>query len=165
MQPRSANSEIPPELLQEQLGALMDSGLPVDDKLRHLALLRTAAPPEDIDRCLLERYGQLNGGLQIARQKQEELGEMLEKFTAPPYFPAIFQNTVDTENGPSAIVRLGTELRVVALGDAVEADELTPGDEVLLASERNVVIARSGTSCFDCGELATFSASCPAAVA
>src|SRR5208283_790469 len=103
------------------------------------------------------RYGQLHGGLRIAQQKQEELSEMLEKFTAPPYYPAIFQNTVDTEKGPSAVVRLGSELRAVALGDAVEPGELMPGDEVLLASERNVIVAKSGTSCFDCGELATFS--------
>ena len=51
------------------------------------------------------------------------------------------------------MVRLGSELRVVALGDAVAADELTPGDEVLLASERNVIVGKSSTSCFDCGEL------------
>src|SRR5208283_5638996 len=116
MQRRAVNSEIPPELLQEQLTALIQSDLPVDDKLRHLAVLRTAAAPEDIDCCLLERYGQLHGGLRIAQQKQEELSEMLEKFTAPPYYPAIFQNTVDTEKGPSAVVRLGSELRAVALG-------------------------------------------------
>ena len=157
MQRRSVNSEIGAELVHDQIGALLASGLPVDDKLRHLAVLRSAGTPEDVDRYLLERYGQLHGGLCTAQQKQEELSEMLEKLTSPPYFPAIFQNTVDTENGPSAVVRLGSELRAVALGDAVEAAELAPGDEVLLASERNVIVAKSGTSCFDCGELATFS--------
>src|SRR5271157_382490 len=157
MQRKSANSEFPAELLQERLASVIESGLPVDDKLRHIALLRSAAPAEEIDRCMVERIVQLYGGLQTAQQKHAEFTEMLEKLGAQPYFPAVYQSTIHTENGPSAVVRLGAELRVVALGDAVAADELTPGDEVLLATERNVIVGKSGTSCFDCGELATFS--------
>jgi len=157
MQRRSGNSEFPAELLQERLASVIESGLPVDDKLRHIAVLRSAAPAEEIDRCLVERIGQLHGGLRSAQQKQAEFTEMMEKLGAQPYFPALYLNTIDTANGASAVVRLGQELRVVALGDAVAVDELTPGDEVLLASERNVIVGKSSTSCFDCGELATFS--------
>src|SRR5271166_128237 len=157
MQRRSANAEFPPGLLQEQLSSLIESGLPVDDKLRHIGALRSAIPPEEIDRYLLERIGQLYGGVRSAQEKHAEFADMLEKLGAQPYFPALYLNTVETANGPSAVVRLGQELRVVALGDAVTADDLTPGDEVLLASERNVIVGKSGASCFDCGELATFS--------
>jgi hypothetical protein len=157
MQRRSAGPEVPAEFLRERLASVIESGLPVDDKLRHIEVLRAAVPAVDIDRCLVEWIGQLYGGLQSAQEKQLELTEMLEKLGAQPYFPAIYQNIIDSENGPSAVVRLGSELRVVALGDAVAADELTPGDEVLLATERNVIVGKSSSSCFDCGEIATFS--------
>jgi proteasome-associated ATPase len=157
MQRRPGNSEIPAELVQQRLASVIESGLPVDDKLRHLAVLRSAAAPDEIDRYLIERVGNLHGGLRVAQQKQEELDELLEKLTAPPYFPAIYQTTVETENGPIAAVRLGTELRGVAFGDTVDASSLAPGDEVLLGNERNVIVAKSQTSCFDCGELSTFS--------
>ena len=50
-------------------------------------MLRSAAPPEEIDRYLLERIGQLHGGLRTAQQKQEEFSELLEKLTAPPLLP------------------------------------------------------------------------------
>jgi len=157
MQRRSVDSELPPGLVLERLVSIIESGLPVDDKLRHVAVLRSATAPEEIDRYLVERIGQLQTGLRSAQENHEEVNELLEKLTAPPYFPAIYQNTIDTENGPSAVVRLGTELRAVALGESIASEALTPGDEVLLASERNVILAKSGTSCFDCGELGTFS--------
>ena len=94
MQRRSGNSTYPAELLHARLAALIDSGLSVDDQLRHLAALRAAAPSEDIDRALLERMVQLCGGLHSAQQKQGELHELLGKLTAPPFFPAIFLNIV-----------------------------------------------------------------------
>jgi proteasome-associated ATPase len=156
MQRRENNAQAP-ELLHQQLAAVMDSGLAVVDKLRHLTMLRAAAPAEEIDRSLLERIGRLDGGLRVAQQKQAEFTELLEKFTAPPFFPAIYQNMVETVNGTSAVVRLGTDLRAVSFGDAVEASDLAPGDEVLLGNERNVIVAIAQSSCFDCGELATFS--------
>jgi proteasome-associated ATPase len=156
MQRRENNAQAP-ELLHQQLAAVMDSGLAVVDKLRHLTMLRAAAPAEEIDRSLLERIGRLEGGLRVAQQKQAEFTELLEKFTAPPFFPAIYQNMVETVNGTSAVVRLGTDLRAVSFGDAVEASDLAPGDEVLLGNERNVIVAIAQSSCFDCGELATFS--------
>ena len=162
MQRRSGNSTYPAELLQERLAALIDSDLPVDDKLRHLAALRVAAASDEIDRWLLERLVQLYGGLHSAQQKQGELRDLLDKLTAPPFFPAIFLNIVETANGPNALVRQGQESRAVALGDSVSAADLTPGDEVLLSNERNVIVARSHTNCFDCGEIATFSRFLPA---
>ena len=157
MQRRPSNANYSSELLRDQLIAVLDSNLPLDDKVRHLATLRATAPLEEIDRSLLERISQLYAGLRTAQQKQGELGELLEKVTSPPFFPAIFLHSIDTTNGPSALVRLGLETRAVALGDTVTAEDLVPGDEVLLSSERNVVVAKSHTNCFDCGEIGTFS--------
>ena len=125
MQRRSGSSELASEMLRERLVSVIDSGLSVDDQLRHLSVLRPAGLPEEIDRLLVERIGQLRSGLQIAQQKQAEFNELIDKLTAPPYFPAIYFNTIETENGPSAIVRQGAELRAVSLGDSVEAETLT----------------------------------------
>ena len=157
MQRRTAHSEFPSELVQERLLSMVESGLPLEDKLRHLAMLRAADGQDQVDRFLLHKISQLFGGLQDAQLKQAELGELLEKLASPPYIPAIFLNLASTSNGPSALVRLGQESRAVALGVEVSANDLTPGDEVLLSCERNVIVAKSGTSCFECGELATFS--------
>ena len=158
MQRKAIGSKFPAELVKQRLVSLVDSGLPADEQLRHLSMLRSVGLPEEIDRFLIERISQLRGGLHLAQQKQAELGELIDKLTAPPYFPAIFFNTIETENGPCAIVRHGTELRAVSIGDLpVEADTLTPGDEVLLSSDRNIIVRRSLTSCFGCGEIATLS--------
>ena len=162
MQRRSSSTDFPAaEMVQQQLRAVLESGLPVEDKIRHITVLRSGAAPEDVDRYLVERIGQLQGGLHTAQMKQEEFNELLEKLTTQPYFPAIFRNAIHTENGPGAVVRLGAEIRVVALGDAVSATDLAPGEEVLLSSERNVIVGKSDTSCFDCGEVATFSRHLP----
>jgi proteasome-associated ATPase len=157
MQRRSVNCEIPSELVLERVVSVVESGLPAEEKLRHLAALRASVAPEEIDRCLLEKVGQLVHGLRSAQMQQEEFKELLEKFTAPPYFPAIYRSTIETETGLNAVVRLGSELRAVALGDSVAAGELTPGDGVLLGNERNIIVGKSGTGFFDCGEVATFS--------
>jgi proteasome-associated ATPase len=157
MQRKPVNSEYPLDMVRERLALLLEGSLPVEDKLRHLTVLRSAAAPEQIDRFLVDRIGQLQGGLQSAQAKQEEFTELLEKFTAPPYFPAVHVHTLETDRGPRAAVRLGSELRVVALGDEMATSDLTPGDEVLLANERNFIVGKSQTSCFHCGEVATFS--------
>ena len=87
---------MPVELVLERLAALLESGLPTDDKMRHVAAMRASVAPaaEDIDRYLIERVGQLYRGLEGAQLKQAELRELLEKLTAPPLFPAIYHNTV-----------------------------------------------------------------------
>jgi proteasome-associated ATPase len=157
MQRRTAHTEVSSEIIQERLAPLIESGLPLEDKLRHVAMLRAAEGQEQVDRFLLHRCGQLFGGLQNAQIKQAELGELLERMAAPPYIPAIFLNMASTSSGLSALVRLGQESRAVVLGPEITPDELTPGDEVLLSSKRNVIVAKSATSCFECGELATFS--------
>lgn len=157
MQRKPVNSEFPAELVRERLATVLESPLPVEEKLRHLDVLRTAAPTQEIDRFFVDRIGHLNGGLRSAQEQQEKLGELLEKLTVPPFFPAVHVNTLETDSGPRAAVRLGSELRVVTLGDEVEESDLTPGDEVLLANERNVIVGKSETSCFRCGEVATFS--------
>jgi proteasome-associated ATPase len=159
MQRRSAPSEIPIELVLDRLAALLESGLPLEDKMRHVAAMRASAAPaaEDIDRYLIERVGQLYRGLEGAQLKQGELRELLEKLTAPPFFPAIYHNTVTSGSAPTAMVRFGQETRAVGFGDQVSSADLAPGDEVLLSSERNVIVGKAQGGCFDCGELATFS--------
>jgi proteasome-associated ATPase len=161
MQRRSLTSEFPPGFLLERFGTILESELPAADKVQHLAALRAASPAEEIDRWLIERIGQLHNGLNETRQNQEKLEELLEKLTVPPYYLAIYCNTVDTQYGPSAVVRQGTELRAVGLGDAIAGGELTPGDEVLLSNERNVIVGKCNGSSLLCGEIASFSRMLP----
>src|SRR3974390_761169 len=157
MQRRSSNASFPTELLSSRAIALLSSDLPLEEKLQPLELMRGACEPREFDRLIIEHVGHLSNGLQTAQQKQGELGDVLEKLTAPPFFPAIFLHMADVSEGRNAMVRLGSELRAVALGDGIYEEDLAVGDEVLLSNERNAIVGKPGEGCFEGGDLATFS--------
>ena len=157
MQRRSSNASFPTELLSSRAIALLSSDLPIEEKLQHLELMRGACEPREFDRLIIEHVGHLSNGLQTAQQKQGELGDVLEKLTAPPFFPAIFLHMADVSEGRNAMVRLGSELRAVALGDGIYEEDLAVSDEVLLSNERNAIVGKPGEGCFEGGDLATFS--------
>ncbi len=142
------------EILSAQPGSLS-----MDDRLAALARIRESGidSPGAIDRLFVERITTLLGALSSVQEEHGELRELIKRLTAPPYFPAVFLATVNAAGVEGAIVQTDNERRVVQCAPEVIAEELAPGDEVFLGSERNVLVARSNTPSFLTGEIATYS--------
>lgn len=134
---------------------------PIDERLALLARVRDSGiiSAADIDRCLVERIQGMRDALSSVGEQQGRLRELLDHVTAPPYFPAAFLGMADSPLAQGAIVQTGEDRRVVRLGEGVDADELSPGDEVYLTHERNCLIAKAGTESLPAGEVATYSRS------
>ncbi len=120
--------------------------------LQQLRAACSEAGPQ-VDRMFLEEFGRLRAGLDAARAAQEEIRQTIEELTAPPHYPAVFVGR--TGDGLEALVRMGGELRAVGFGEN-EPDEFRPGDEVLLAKERNVILRRTEFMALTCGDTASF---------
>lgn len=146
--------------LLDEITSVEADGMPLDRRLQELACLRESAVESSaqIDRYLLGKIIGLRQALNSVQDRQNELREMIESLSAPPYFPAVFLAAVETPDAQGALVQAGDERRVVGYLSGV-ADDLAPGDEVLLSHERNCVIARSSTPGFMAGEIATYNRS------
>jgi proteasome-associated ATPase len=141
------------------LQALLAAGCEPTDIDRGVGLLQQlrAASSEHalrVDRMLLEALGRMRAGLESARAAQEAVRQTIEELTAPPYFPAVFLARTGPGMADNALVRLGGELRAVSFGET-DPDEFQPGDEVLLAHQRNVIVGKTLLP-FTCGETAQF---------
>jgi proteasome-associated ATPase len=143
-----------------QLTARDEDPLARERKLRLAKAIRShsASSSERLDEFFVDALRRLEGGLDEAREKQAELRQILEKLTAPPWHPAIYLGPVATEQGPAASVMVGNgaSYRVVGFADGISPDSIEVGDEVLLASEMNVVVARSNERTLRGGETASF---------
>ena len=129
----------------------------LEQNLAMLRQFRTASPDGGVhvDRMLAEEIGRMRNGLESAREAQAEVRQVIDSLTAPPHFPAVFVARAETGLEPSAMVRVGSELRAISFGEN-DPDEFLPGDELLLSSERTFILCRTPPSAFTCGETATF---------
>lgn len=111
-----------------------------------------------IDQFLIEDNTRLREGLLAAQANQEQLRAMLEKLGAIPWHHAVFLRPLpfETDDGPRAIIAHGNAWRVVGLADGITLDALTPGDDVFLGPELNVIMRKSPSSISQCGETACF---------
>ncbi len=146
------------ELYMQELLSFGDGAPGTRDKLRILQELRQRAGEEalGVDLHLLACLEKMHRGLVEARERQGELKAVLEKLSADPWYPAVFLDGVAMEDGPRALVACNGSRRVVGLAEGVEADSLSPGDEVLLGQGQNVVMMRSLYGLERFGETATF---------
>src|SRR5260221_12424326 len=142
------------------LGALFNfdrGALGLEEKAALLQQLRAdASVAPQIDLMLLERLQCQQQGLVAARDNQKQLERVIEKFSAPPWLPGIFITTVVTPSGPRALVRQGTNERIVAFADGVDPASLQVGDSVYLARELNVIMARANGALSRSGETCSF---------
>jgi proteasome-associated ATPase len=129
----------------------------VEQKLAMLKQFRTDAPESgaQVDRLMIEEIARVRAGLEAARIAQEGLRQTIEEITAPPHFPAVFIARAGDGAEPTALVRVGGELRAVRFGET-DPEDFRTGDELLLSAERNTVTARLPPLAFTCGETATF---------
>lgn len=130
----------------------------LEEKLALARLLRASVRDGEtqLDRLLLEQIARMRGSLEVAAEAHAELRALVERLAAPPWHPALFLRAVETPCGPRAMVLHGGGRRVVAIGEDVELDALTVGEEVLLGADGSVVAGRSPYGVPPYGETATF---------
>jgi proteasome-associated ATPase len=141
------------ELVSEGEGAP-----PVEQKLELVRAIRGHSPEAaaHLDRFLVEDLSRTHAGLAKAQEIQAKLREAVDKLTAPPWYPAIFVRRAESDRGPAAIVAVAGGRRLVMAAEGIDVADLEPGDEVMLASELNVIIGRPDRASLQFGETATF---------
>jgi proteasome-associated ATPase len=131
----------------------------LDQKVEFAQMLRGQSPEvgKQIDRAIFRRHDELFVGLQTAQANFKKLEGVLEQMSAPPWIVADFLTMADTPQGPRAMIALGGRRSFVALHPEMPSPgELACGDQVLLSSQQNVVMARSPLGPCRFGETATF---------
>ncbi len=155
---RNATIDIQTAVIMAQLQACGEGAPPLEEKQRLLAEIRShsAEASNRVDCLLLEYMGKLGSGLKEAQASQAKLRDLIEKLTAPPWHPATLLGLEDTGWGLAAMVLHGSMRRVVGIGEEVDTDSLRVGDEVLLGSDLNVLMAKSPYGRPVCGQTAQF---------
>jgi len=130
----------------------------IEQRVEMARLIRSQSreSARQVDHFLIKQCLDLREGLEAARSSHEELRSMLDRLTAPPWYPAIYLGPAAMESGDGAMVLSGGSRRVVTLADHVDPFSLEVGDEVLLGNELNVVVGRSPYNFFQSGETAIF---------
>lgn len=151
----------PSEIQREHLQALLATGSDAPSKENRVALwrgLRGLSPTanEWLDSFLIEQLMARGEALETARVSLEEMKALNDQLTAPPWHTAVFLRAVDSARGRQAMVACGSARRVINVADEVDIDSLSIGDEVLLASDLNVVVSRAGDRQRRCGQTASF---------
>lgn len=96
------------------------------------------------DRELVGRVAQLGSGLAEAHQMHADFRRMMDELLEPPWYPAILAQVLPgTEGIRRILVHQGGSSRVVGVGGDVDLDGLSPGDEIYLGKEQNIVVGRS----------------------
>ena len=144
----------------EHLARVLESEADSEAQLRILSAVRASSreAASRLDGFLLERMKHLRLVTEAAKQDIEQLSAIHERLTAPPWHPAMFLGWTRLEGGeakPAAMVLLGNGRRAVSPGE-VDPDSLLPGDEVLLASERNVLVGKCEVPLYRSGETSSF---------
>jgi ATP-dependent 26S proteasome regulatory subunit len=118
----------------------MDQKVELAQNLR--AQLRDSA--RMLDEYLLRRIEIMHQGIEEVKKSQEELRALHEKLTALPWHLGIFLRIVHTTNGgPRAIVAHGGNCRLVGIADDVDWRGLSPGEEIFLADDLNIIMEPS----------------------
>ncbi len=155
---RSAAIDIQTALLINHLEAAGEDAPPLEDKLQMLSEIRNHSTDASarIDHSLLKTIEKMASGLREADKNQKKLRALIQKLTASPWHPAILLGIQESDSGPSAMVMHGSMRRVVSVCDEIDSASLNVGDEVLLGSSLNVIMARSSYACFSSGQTAMF---------
>ena len=154
----SPRSEIDLADLFQRLSAAGDDAPGQDEKVEMVRAVRAHSREAShaLDGFLVDQVTRLRAGLAAALARQQQLGQVLEKLSAPPWHVAVFVERAETERGVDAVVALGGARRLVTVADGVDAASLCRGDPVLLGRELNVVVAKSPCPSAYSGETGVF---------
>ena len=153
--------EVEMPFLIERLTTFGESAPTLEERLQLARDIRSFSKEagEQVDRCLFEQLSDFQANITEAVSNQERLREILDKLAAPPWHPAVFLGFMEVGPGNHsgcALVMTGGSRRVVTIADEVDINTLAAGDEVLLSSELNLIVARSPVKFFQSGETAVF---------
>lgn len=157
------DDDVQDETLKDLLRAL-ERERDTDARSRILDAIRNRSKKSSrrLDAWLLERLANLEQATVVAKLKLEELTAIHESLTAPPWHPALFLGWTRLQGGeakPMAMV-LHDGGRLAVSPGALDPRSLAPGDEVLLAEARNVVVGKSDRPLFLNGETSSFERRC-----
>ena len=150
------NAEIPP---YDRIVLTTGPDAPsLEEKVRLIQEVRAQSPHHsfEVDTFLIEQIAQQREGLRVAQAQQDEFKALVQKIFLPPWHPAVFLKAETTHAGERALVIYAGARRVVTLSDKVELSSLTPGDEVFLGKDLNLIVAKSPWGMPRCGETAVF---------
>ena len=145
-------------LLWQQLTAPADRAEAVSERAAMMEVFRSRSrqAARELDGFLVSELIRIQAGLNRTRETQEELRDLIDKLTAPPHHPAIYLGSAMDERGPVARVVHSNVHRVVGIAPWIAAGSIDVGDEVLLGSELNLVLAKSPHPTCRGGEMARF---------
>jgi proteasome-associated ATPase len=127
----------------EHLEELFQPGGSTAEKLKKLQRFREDPELSQwVDVMLLERIARQHQALAQAETNMREAQAVIDKVTAPPWYPACFIRLVQTGQAQRALVREGTVTRLVAVGDGVDPASLCACDEVYLSQNQNMLLGR-----------------------
>ncbi len=140
--------ELPPEVLEREIGALIEAGsenIEPARRLRLLASLRVRSPKvaEEVDTRMLGEIQRLRGAFEEALSLQRRTQQMLQELLEPPWLAATYLGPVESVGEPIARVAYGSAQRVVRVAPEMDLTLTRPGDEVFLNRELNIVVGRS----------------------
>ena len=139
--PRSQPEETVPA---ERRAALESGQLPLGEQFEIVCALRrqSSQAGERLDRYFLGELERLRAGLAEAKGLQDQLKDIVQRLTAPPWHSAVFLGLAPGRPSSALVLHNGAR-RVVSLANDVDPSRLAAGDEVLLGHELNVVMAAS----------------------
>jgi ATP-dependent 26S proteasome regulatory subunit len=117
----------------------MDQKVQLAQDLR--AQLRGSA--RRLDEFLLREIEALHKAILEVKTNQEELRALHEKLTALPWHLGLFLRIAQTTIGPKAIIAHGGNCRVVGIADEVDWESLSPGEEIFLTDDLNLIMEKS----------------------
>src|SRR5262245_1813802 len=148
------------EPLVRPLMATGDGAPSLAEKLERLSGLRTRSRQlsHRLDELLLAEQDRLAGCLIKVQRKQNELQELLQRLTAPPWHTAVFlgKGPPESRHAYSAVVAHQNATRVVNVISDLELEALRVGEQVLLGPELNVVVGTLPRELLASGETAAF---------
>jgi proteasome-associated ATPase len=155
---RNAAIDIQTAMLMAHLEATGEGAPSLEEKQQMLADIRNHSPDAacQVDRGLLRKIEKMASGLRVADENQKKLHALIEEMTKPPWHPATLLGIQETDFGPAALVMHGNMRRIVSIADGIDTASLNAGDEVLLGSNLNAIMARSPYARFASGQTAMF---------
>jgi len=117
---------------------------------------RPGLPGPDLDRILLQLQAGLRQGLLDAREHLDDLRRILDKLTAPPWFPAVILGATVADGREVAVVAHAGGVRVAGFADGIDPADCAVGDDLFLSRDLGVVMSKAGLPMCRASETAIF---------
>jgi len=137
---------------------LLADHLPLPDKLAMLQHLRAERGDActELDQTLIEAVTATRKALKEVQAKQQELRQLIERLSAPPWYPATVLEATPPTPSTRVLVQHGPNRRLVGVHQDLADQSFQAGDEVYLGPELNVIMAQARPTASDSGETACF---------